>query len=96
MNIDQNTHEQLERSLQEIDWTAYTQRTYILPAAWEDQVLYFLMLDRFPTEGERVSGQCRQPRSLRHYAAIPLHRGRLQRRPGKTGPMPAMGGLAAI
>lgn len=54
MNIDQNTHEQLERSLQEIDWTAYTQRTYTSsPAAWEDQVLYFLMLDRFSDGREK-------------------------------------------
>ncbi|MBK7356637.1 alpha-amylase family glycosyl hydrolase [Propionivibrio sp.] len=48
MTIDQTTHDQLERSLQEIDWAALRRPQYLpSPAAWEDQVLYFLMLDRF-------------------------------------------------
>ena len=48
MNIDDTTHDNIERSLNEIDWATYTQRKYTeSPAAWEDQVLYFLMLDRF-------------------------------------------------
>ena len=37
-----------ERSLAELDWRMLTQRRrHPSPAAWEDQVLYFLMLDRF-------------------------------------------------
>ncbi len=37
-----------EKSLAELDFTALTRRSYTpSPAAWEDQVLYFLMLDRF-------------------------------------------------
>jgi glycosidase len=37
-----------EQSLAELDWGALVQRRYNpSPAAWEDQVLYFLMLDRF-------------------------------------------------
>jgi glycosidase len=37
-----------ERSLAEIDWQALlARRFHPSPAAWEDQVLYFLMLDRF-------------------------------------------------
>jgi glycosidase len=37
-----------ERSLQELDLTALSDRAFTpSPAAWEDQVLYFLMLDRF-------------------------------------------------
>lgn len=54
MTVDHTTHEQLERSLEEIDWAAYTQRAYTSsPAAWEDQVLYFLMLDRFSDGREK-------------------------------------------
>lgn len=46
--IDNTTHDQLERSLGDIDWTAYRQPAYTpSPIAWEDQVLYFLMLDRY-------------------------------------------------
>ncbi len=37
-----------ERSLAELDWQALLQRRFHpSPAAWEDQILYFLMLDRF-------------------------------------------------
>jgi glycosidase len=38
----------VEKSLKEINLPALTRRSYYpSPAAWEDQVLYFLMLDRF-------------------------------------------------
>ena len=38
----------VEKSLQELDLKALSQRGYTpSPTAWEDQVLYFLMLDRF-------------------------------------------------
>ncbi|MDP2323002.1 MAG: hypothetical protein Q8N51_03125 [Gammaproteobacteria bacterium] len=29
MTIDHTTHDQLERSLEQIDWAAYTQRAYV-------------------------------------------------------------------
>ncbi len=48
MSTDPTTHNQLERSLAEIDWTALRRAEYTpSPTAWEDQVLYFLMLDRY-------------------------------------------------
>jgi glycosidase len=38
----------VEKSLKELDLSALTNRSFTpSPAAWEDQVLYFLMLDRF-------------------------------------------------
>ncbi len=38
----------VEKSLRELDMRSLTRRAYTpSPAAWEDQVLYFLMLDRF-------------------------------------------------
>jgi glycosidase len=38
----------VEKSLQELDLSSLTQKKfYPSPAAWEDQVLYFMMLDRF-------------------------------------------------
>jgi hypothetical protein len=38
----------IEKSLQELDFASLTRRTFTpSPAAWEDQVLYFLLLDRF-------------------------------------------------
>lgn len=48
MAFDNATHDKLERSLRDIAWPQPGQRQYTpSPAAWEDQVLYFLMLDRF-------------------------------------------------
>lgn len=48
MPIDNDSHDQLERGLAHLDWTALTQRPYTpSPAAWADEILYFLMLDRF-------------------------------------------------
>lgn len=44
----------VEKSLLEIDFAALSRGTFIpSPAAWEDQVLYFLMLDRFSDGKER-------------------------------------------
>lgn len=52
--LDNNTHDKIEQSLADIDWAAYQQRTFTAsPAAWEDQVLYFLMLDRFSDANEK-------------------------------------------
>lgn len=46
--IDNTTHDLIEQRLSEIDWPALTERPFTpSPAAWEDEVLYFLMLDRF-------------------------------------------------
>src|SRR5258705_206085 len=40
--------ETIEKSLLELDFASLTRRTFTpSPAAWEDQVLYFLLLDRF-------------------------------------------------
>lgn len=42
------------RTLRELDFAALTQRTFFpSPAAWEDQVLYFLLLDRFSDGKEK-------------------------------------------
>ena len=44
----------VERSLQELDFDALTAREFFpSPPAWEDQVLYFLMLDRFSDGREK-------------------------------------------
>lgn len=52
--LDNSTHDKIEQSLADIDWTAYQQRTFtVSPAAWEDQVLYFVMLDRFSDANEK-------------------------------------------
>ena len=46
--------EQIEQSLLDIDFAALTARKYTpSPAAWEDQVLYFLLVDRFSDGNER-------------------------------------------
>lgn len=46
--------ETIEKSLLELDFASLTRRTFNpSPAAWEDQVLYFLLLDRFSDGNER-------------------------------------------
>jgi hypothetical protein len=46
--------ERIEKSLLDIDFAALTARRYTpSPAAWEDQVLYFLLVDRFSDGNER-------------------------------------------
>ena len=46
--------EKIEKSLLELDFASLTRRTFTpSPAAWEDQVLYFLLLDRFSDGKER-------------------------------------------
>ena len=46
--------EQIEKSLLEIDFEALTARKYTAsPEAWEDQVIYFLLVDRFSDGSER-------------------------------------------
>lgn len=47
----------VERSLKEINWTSLIQgrKFYPSPAAWEDEVLYFLLVDRF-SDGKEYGG----------------------------------------
>jgi glycosidase len=46
--------ETIEKSLLELDFASLTRRTFTpSPAAWEDQVLYFLLLDRFSDGNEQ-------------------------------------------
>src|SRR5262252_4559953 len=46
--------EKIEKSLLDIDFEALTSRKFTpSPAAWEDQVLYFLLVDRFSDGNER-------------------------------------------
>lgn len=53
-NIDNSTHDKIEQSIADIDWASYQARQFTLsPAAWEDLVLYFLMLDRFSDGKEK-------------------------------------------
>ena len=48
--------ENIEKSLMEVDFASLTRRTFTpSPAAWEDQVLYFLLLDRF-SDGKEKDG----------------------------------------
>ena len=48
--------ENIEKSLLELDFARLTRRTFTpSPAAWEDQVLYFLLLDRF-SDGKEKGG----------------------------------------
>jgi glycosidase len=49
-------NEEIEKSLLELEFAALTRRTFTpSPAAWEDQVLYFLLLDRF-SDGKEKDG----------------------------------------
>src|SRR5436189_131595 len=48
--------DRIEKSLLELDFAGLTRRTFPpSPAAWEDQVLYFLLLDRF-SDGREEDG----------------------------------------
>jgi len=50
--------DQIGKSLLDIDFASLTRRAFTpSPAAWEDQVLYFLLLDRFSDGNEK--GGCR-------------------------------------
>jgi glycosidase len=57
--IDSNSHKSIEQSLKEINWPSLTEgRKYFpSPSAWEDQVLYFLLVDRF-SNGNEYGGFC--------------------------------------
>src|SRR5215813_14249126 len=46
--------EMIEKSLRDFDFPALTRGSFTpSPAAWEDQVLYFLLVDRFSDGNER-------------------------------------------
>ena len=66
--------ERIEKSLLEIDFASLTRRMFTpSPAAWEDQVLYFLLLDRF-SDGNgkgRLPGRRGPPGEARRHAALP-------------------------
>ncbi len=66
--------ENIEKSLLELDFASLTRRTFTpSPAAWEDQVLYFLLLDRF-SDGKEKDGyrdNADRPVTARHHAAVP-------------------------
>jgi hypothetical protein len=45
---------EIEKSLLDVDFAELTRRKYTpSPAAWEDQMLYFLLVDRFSDGNER-------------------------------------------
>ncbi|MGV1100415.1 alpha-amylase family glycosyl hydrolase [Thiovibrio sp. JS02] len=54
---DESTHAGFARSVQEIDFSSLTadRDYYPSPSAWEDQVLYFLLVDRF-SDGREFGG----------------------------------------
>jgi hypothetical protein len=55
--------EMIEKSALDLDFAALTRRTFTpSPAAWEDQVLYFLLLDRFSDGQEQGPPERRFPR----------------------------------
>jgi hypothetical protein len=50
--------ETIEKSLLDLDFASLRRRKFTpSPAAWEDQVLYFLLLDRFSDGNERGGRQ---------------------------------------
>ena len=66
--------EGIEKSLLDLDFAALTRRTFTpSPAAWEDQVLYFLLLDRFSDGNEKGGYRDNdgRPVTRRHHAAVP-------------------------
>jgi hypothetical protein len=65
--------ETIEKSLLEIDFASLTRRTFTpSPAAWEDQVLYFLLLDRF-SDGQENGGYRNNEGRAVDTGITPLH-----------------------
>ena len=62
--------ENIEKSLLELDFASLTRRTFTpSPTAWEDQVLYFLLLDRFSDGKEKdVDRLQNDPGAIEHQA----------------------------
>src|SRR6516164_9466984 len=66
--------ENIEKSLLELDFASLTRRTFTpSPAAWEDQVLYFLLLDRF-SDGKEKDGYCDDEDRPAQSGSTPLYR----------------------
>jgi glycosidase len=66
--------ERIEKSLLEIDFASLRRRTFTpSPAAWEDQVLYFLLIDRFSDGREKDGHRDNEDRPVR-AGVTPLHR----------------------
>jgi glycosidase len=66
--------ENIEKSLQELDFASLTRRSFTpSPAAWEDQVLYFLLLDRF-SDGREKDGYRDNADRPAHKGSTPLYR----------------------
>ena len=66
--------ETIEKSLLDLDFASLTRRTFTpSPAAWEDQVLYFLLLDRFSEGRERDGYRDNEGRPVR-TGVTPLYR----------------------
>jgi glycosidase len=66
--------EKIEKSLLELDFASLRQRKYTpSPAAWEDQVLYFLLVDRFSDGQEKDGYRDNEDRQVRS-GSTPLHR----------------------
>jgi glycosidase len=66
--------EKIEKSLQELDFASLKQRKFTpSPAAWEDQVLYFLLLDRFSDGNEKGGYRDEGNRPVRG-GSTPLYR----------------------
>jgi len=64
----------IEKSLLEIDFASLTRRPFTpSPAAWEDQVLYFLMLDRF-SDGNEKGGYADASGRIVGSGSTPLYR----------------------
>jgi glycosidase len=64
----------IEKSLLELDFASLTRRTFTpSPAAWEDQVLYFLLLDRFSDGQEKDGYRDNQDRPVTS-GSTPLYR----------------------
>jgi hypothetical protein len=60
----------VEKSLLEIDFASLTRGPFTpSPAAWEDQVLYFLMLDRFSDGNEKGGHPFPQTRIPNRHAS---------------------------
>jgi len=71
--------EMIEKSLLEIDFASLMRRTFTpSPAAWEDQILYFLLLDRFSDGNEKGGYRDNADRPV-ETGATPLYQ------PGDSG-----------
>jgi len=64
---------EIEKSLLEIDFAGLTRRAFTpSPAAWEDQTLYFLLLDRF-SDGNECGGHRYNEGRPVNSGPTPLH-----------------------